>query len=69
MFIKSHLRIRSLVGRPIQAAGINGTHPDLLQEFYQSYEEIVRQYDIEQPELVLDGPDQFRPRNWSSENW
>ncbi|KAI4852972.1 hypothetical protein E4T45_04517 [Aureobasidium sp. EXF-8846] len=44
-FMKSHTRIRSVVGRPIEAARINGTHPDLIQEVYQSYEEIVRQYD------------------------
>jgi hypothetical protein len=45
-FINSHLCIRSLVGRPIEAARINGTYTDLIQDFYQSYEEIVRQYDI-----------------------
>jgi hypothetical protein len=46
-FIKDHPRIRSIIGRPIEAARINGTHPDLIREFYQSYEEITRSYNIQ----------------------
>lgn len=45
-FIQSHLRIKSVVGRPIEAARINGTHPDLIREFYQSFQEVVQQHNI-----------------------
>jgi hypothetical protein len=46
-FIRGHPRIKSVVGRPIEAARINGTHPDLIREFYQSFQEVVRQYNIQ----------------------
>jgi hypothetical protein len=36
-FIRGHPRIISVVGKPIEAARINGTHPDLIREFYQSF--------------------------------
>jgi hypothetical protein len=46
-FIRGHPRIKSVVGRPIEAARINGPHPDLIREFYQSFQEVVRQYNIQ----------------------
>jgi hypothetical protein len=46
-FIRGHPRIKSVVGRPIEAARINGTHPDLIREFCQSFQEVVRQYNIQ----------------------
>jgi hypothetical protein len=45
-FIRDQPRIRSVVGRPIEAARINGTHPDALREVYEEYERIVSQYNI-----------------------
>lgn len=45
--IRGHPRIRSVVGRPIKAARISGTHPDLTREFYQSFQEVVRQYIVQ----------------------
>ncbi|KAI5193410.1 hypothetical protein E4T38_09964, partial [Aureobasidium subglaciale] len=46
-FIRDNTRIASVIGRPIEAARINGTHPDLIQEFYTAYEDAVRLLNIE----------------------
>ncbi|KAI5193416.1 hypothetical protein E4T38_09962 [Aureobasidium subglaciale] len=46
-FIRDNPRIASVIGRPIEAARINGTHPDLIQEFYTAYEDAVRLLNIE----------------------
>ncbi|KER00492.1 hypothetical protein AUEXF2481DRAFT_34699 [Aureobasidium subglaciale EXF-2481] len=45
-FIQGHPRIRSVIRRPIKAARINSTHPDLIRKFYQLFQEVVRQYNI-----------------------
>lgn len=39
-------RIASDVGRPIEQARINGTHPEATQEFYTLYKDIVRHSNI-----------------------
>ena len=46
-FIRDNPRIASVIGKPIEAARINGTHPDAIQEFYTLYEEICRRYHIQ----------------------
>ncbi|TIA33351.1 hypothetical protein D6C78_07615 [Aureobasidium pullulans] len=55
-FTPSHARTREMatrilrmnvVGRPIEAARINGTHPEAIQEFYLLYEDIVRRFNIQ----------------------
>lgn len=46
-FIRDNPRIASVIGRPIEAARLNGTHPDAIQEFYTLYEDILRRYHIQ----------------------
>lgn len=38
--------ITLVVGRPIEQARINGTQPEATQEFYTSYEDIIRHTNI-----------------------
>ncbi|TIA14070.1 hypothetical protein D6C80_05872 [Aureobasidium pullulans] len=45
-FIRDNPRIASVVGRPIEAARINGTNPEAIQEFYTLYEDITRRFRI-----------------------
>ncbi|TIA27368.1 hypothetical protein D6C78_11080, partial [Aureobasidium pullulans] len=46
-FIRDNPRIASVVGRPIEAARINGTNPEAIQEFYTLYEDIIRRFRIQ----------------------
>ena len=46
-FIRDNPRIASVVGRPIEQARIDGTHPEAIQEFYTLYERIVREFNIQ----------------------
>jgi hypothetical protein len=39
--IRDNPRIASVVGRPIEQARINGTHPQAIQEFYTLYNNII----------------------------
>ncbi|KAI4750748.1 hypothetical protein E4T52_16693 [Aureobasidium sp. EXF-3400] len=46
-FIRDNPRIASVIGRPIEQARIDGTHPEAIQEFYTLYERIVREFNIQ----------------------
>ncbi|TIA08251.1 hypothetical protein D6C80_09323, partial [Aureobasidium pullulans] len=43
-FIRDNPRIASVVRRPIEAARINRTNPEAIQEFYTLYEDITRRF-------------------------
>ncbi|KAI4732336.1 hypothetical protein E4T50_17082 [Aureobasidium sp. EXF-12298] len=45
--IRDNPRIASVVGRPIEQARINGTDPEVIQEFYTLYERIIRDFNIQ----------------------
>lgn len=46
-FIQDNPRIASVVGKPIEAARINGTNPEAIQEFYTRLQDLVHQYNIQ----------------------
>jgi hypothetical protein len=46
-FIKRNPRVASAIGRKIDASRISGTHPDLINEFYTLYRELVQRYNIQ----------------------
>jgi hypothetical protein len=45
-FRRDNPRVASVIGRPIEAARNNGTHPDAIQESCILYEDICRRYKI-----------------------
>jgi hypothetical protein len=46
-FIKRNPRVASAIGRKIDASRISSTHPDLINEFYTLYRELVQRYNIQ----------------------
>ncbi|THY13395.1 hypothetical protein D6D01_08363 [Aureobasidium pullulans] len=46
-FIRDTPSVASVIGRPIEAARVNRTHPNAIQEFYNMYEEVVRTHNIQ----------------------
>ena len=46
-FIRDNPRVSSVIRRPIEAARVEGTHPDAIQEFYSMYQEMIHRYNIQ----------------------
>jgi hypothetical protein len=40
-FIRDNSRVASVIGRPVEAARVNGTNPDAIQEFFSMYQDAV----------------------------
>ncbi|KAI1000386.1 hypothetical protein K3495_g7809 [Podosphaera aphanis] len=47
-FVQRNPQVVTCIGKSIDAKRINGTHPDLISEFYTRFQELQSRYNIDQ---------------------
>ena len=50
-FMSRNPLVATCIGRKIEASRIDGTHPDLISEFYTRFQEMQRRYGIQQQNI------------------